>query len=142
MSSRSSRTIRKDTAAYASLSFFTCQRAKTRPETDKPETPRRPPLGRSETPGPRQTTTAMAAVDETYLVDPSCRVNTFSEKIRNSEVFVGKSSRQTQQTVPGREISSRAVPTAGPKPHVQYSDGSQRNPKNPRKTFASPQVHG
>jgi hypothetical protein len=75
--------LRKDTAAYASLSFFTCQRANL--ASKRQEQNLEEPL-RALAPGPRslrQASHAVAAVDEDVLLEPGFQVNTHSEDFLN-----------------------------------------------------------
>ncbi len=67
------KTIRKDTAAYASLSFFTCQRARLTKET-KTNPARLPPKGASFR-RLRPSVRKNRAVDEAYLANPRSDVN-------------------------------------------------------------------
>ncbi len=68
------KTIRKDTAAYASLSFFTCQRAGASiRDTNEPRISP-PPKGAS-FPRLRRSVPQNRAVDEAYLANPNPDVN-------------------------------------------------------------------
>jgi hypothetical protein len=71
---------RKDTAAYASLSFFTCQRAPSRRDGQQNREPSLLALARQDPRSSPPAPLAVAAVDEECLSDPGGPVNSFSEE--------------------------------------------------------------
>ncbi|MCG7394310.1 hypothetical protein MHY87_15505 [Microvirga sp. ACRRW] len=70
-----SKNRRKDTAAYASPSFFTCQRANLVPKRQERE-PAPPPLARRAVRASSPTTRQRPPSMELYLIEPDFQVNT------------------------------------------------------------------
>src|SRR3954469_16625583 len=75
---------RKDTAAYASLSFFTCQRAVS-PQPETRREPRTTPstLARRDPEASIRPASQWPPSMKSYLVDPDFQVNTHSEEFLN-----------------------------------------------------------
>ena len=80
VSSGDPKIARKDTAAYASLSFFTCQRANVSPRRQKTTSNRPSALaGQPALEASGQNHRSGPAVDEAYLVKVRIKVNIFFE---------------------------------------------------------------
>jgi hypothetical protein len=126
---------RKDTAAYASLSFFTCQRANIPPRPETGREPRNTPstLARRDPEASSRTTTAMAPSMKMYLADPGLQVNTHSEEFPNFSSVYLRPNRQTKQTRSQKMDFFWVVLIERTGPLDEYSDFAPEEPSDAAK---------
>ncbi len=124
--------IRKDTAAYASLSFFTCQRANVSPRRQKTTSNRPSALaGQPALEASGQNHRSGPAVDEAVLPNPPPPVNTIRKEFSKSRrSFSAPLKRGQSNPVHRKRIHACVAQYRTAKPLDGCSDCRQRSPSN------------